>query len=171
MTPAETLAKAKELDGFLDRSVKEIRTMNKFAETASKVKASLESMNAEADDLSVDADKTMSLFMASVQKYRSLLNEAREGIKAMEEAAAAMAGHNGGPLPDSPPVSPPLPPVIEPPAVEEVKAPEPEPMPPMPVPTMPSPEPEPVMPGPEPGVEPLPAPSPVDPTANGNAPA
>lgn len=159
MTPAETLAKAKQLDGFLGNAVKEIRAMNKFAETASKIKASLESMNAEADDLSTDADKTMSTFMAAAAKYRGLLNDAREGIKAMEEAAAAMVG-NGSPLPDSPPVSPPLPPVSE----EPVKVEEPTPaLEPLPEPTAPEPEPAPIP-------EPTPLPT-VDPTANGNAPA
>ena len=162
MTPAETLAKAKQLDGFLGNAVKEIRAMNKFAETASKIKASLDSMNAEADDLSTDADKTMSTFMAAAAKYHGLLNDAREGIKAMEEAAAAMVG-NGSPLPDSPPVSPPLPPVSEEPVKVEEPAPAPEPMPDEPT----APEPESI---PEPVVEPTPLPA-VDPTANGNAPA
>lgn len=127
MTPAETLAKSRQLDGFLGKAVREIKTMNKFAELASKVKANQEAMNAEADDLSTDADRTMSLFMASAGRYRTMLGEAKAGIKAMEEAALAMAGGNGGPLPDSPPASQPSPPVIEPPVVVAETAPDPAP--------------------------------------------
>lgn len=157
MTPAETLAKAKQLDRFLGRAVTDIKasdrtTMNKFAELAAKVKANREAMEAEADHLSEDADKTMSLFMASAGRYRTLLNDAKDGIKAMEEAALAMAGHNGGPLLDSPQDLQPSPPASEPPAAE------------------PEPEPIPMMPSPMPAVEPVPAPV-MDATATGNPPA
>lgn len=153
MTPAETLAKAKQLDGFLGNAVKEIKAMNKFAELASKVKANQEAMNAEADDLSTDADKTMSTFMAAAGRYRTMLDEAKAGIKAMEEAALAMAGHNGGPLEDSQPASQPLPPASEEPAKVEEPAPEPQPDLGIPV-----------------SAEPTPLPA-LDPTATGNPPA
>jgi len=169
VTPAETLAKAKQLDGFLGKAVKEIKAMNKFAELASKIKANQEAMNAEADDLSVDADKTMSLFMASASKYRAMLDEAKAGVKAMEEAAAAMAGHNGGPLEDLQPVSQPLPPASEPaepePAPVVEKAPEPAPD------EAKRLEVNPFQNEP-PAAEPAPTPLPVlDPTATGNPPA
>jgi len=123
--------------------------MNKFAELAAKIRANQESMYAEADDLSTDADKTMSTFMAAAGKYRTMLDEAKAGVKAMEEAAAAMTG-NGSPLPDSPPAVPPSPPVVPPPV--EVLPPEPAP----PVVEM-----QPV----------VPPPVPLDPTASGNPPA
>lgn len=151
MTPAETLAKSKELDRFLGRAVTDTKasdrtTMNKFAELAAKIRSSREAMEAEADDLNVEVDKTMSIFMDAAGQNRSMLVEAREGAHAMREAALGMAGHNGAPLDNSPPAVPPLPPVTEPPVVELV---------------------------PEPVAEVVPiAPPPVpvvDPTANGNA--
>lgn len=90
------LEKAAEFGQFLDRAIAETKTvsMNKFAELAAKIKSSQEAMNAEADDLNAETDRTMSLFMAATSRHRSMLNDAKDGAKAMEEAAAAMAGHN-----------------------------------------------------------------------------
>lgn len=154
MTPAETLAKAKQLDRFLGRAVTDIKasdrtTMNKFAELAAKVKADQESMFAEVADLSTESDKVSSQFKEAASRYRTVLEEAKAGIKSMNEIAAAMAG-NGGPLPDSPqqlPVSEqqPAPVVAEQPAPAAEAAPVAE-----------------AMPGPTPG---------MDATATGNPPA
>lgn len=105
MTPADTLAKSRQLDRFLGKAVTDIKatdrtTMNKFAELAAKVRADQESMFAEVADLSTESDKVSSQFKESASRYRAVLEEAKAGIKAMNEIAAAMVG-NGSPLSDS----------------------------------------------------------------------
>lgn len=91
------LLKSQEFGGFLEKAITETKTpaMNRFAELAAKIKANQVAMEAEAEQLSVEADKTMSLFMAATNRHRSMLEMAKEGVKAMEEAAASMVGHNG----------------------------------------------------------------------------
>jgi hypothetical protein len=95
-SPSAALLKSQEFGGFLDKTITEIKTpaMNRFAELAAKIKANREAMEAEAEHLSVEVDKTMSLFMAATSRHRSMLDMAKEGVKAMEEAAASMVGHN-----------------------------------------------------------------------------
>ena len=164
MTPAETLAKSKELDRFLGRAVTDTKasdrnTMNRFAELAAKIRANREVMEQEAVHLDVEAEETMSMFMGAVADNRSMLNDAREGAKAMREAALGMAGHNGAPpLQDSPPAAPPSPPVTEPPVVELVPA------------APPAPETGTLYDAANDRIVSAPPPVPVlDPTANGNA--
>lgn len=98
-SPSAALLKAQEFGGFLDKTITETKTpaMNRFAELAAKIKANREAMEAEAEHLSVEVDKTMSLFMAATNRHRSMLDMAKEGVKAMEEAAASMIGHNEEP--------------------------------------------------------------------------
>jgi hypothetical protein len=98
-SPSAALLKSQEFGGFLDKAITENKSqaMNKFAELAAKIKANQAAMEAEADHLSVEADKTMSLFMAATTRHRSMLDMAKEGVKAMEEAAASMVGHNEEP--------------------------------------------------------------------------
>lgn len=95
-SPSAAILKSQEFGGFLDKAITETKSpvMNKFTELAAKIKANRETMEAEADDLSSEADKTMSLFMAATCRHRSMLEAAKEGVKAMEEAAVAMVGHN-----------------------------------------------------------------------------
>lgn len=98
-SPSAALLKSQEFGGFIDRAITETKgqAMNKFAELAAKIKANREAMEAEADQLSVEVDKTMSLFMSATNRHRSMLDMAKEGVKAMEEAAASMVGHNEEP--------------------------------------------------------------------------
>lgn len=131
MTPAETLAKVKQLDRFLGKAVTEIKasdrtTMNKFAELASRSAEIRKSIEDRADRLATRLDALPALADATLGKHEKLLDEEEQGIKLLEEALSGMIGHNGAPpLQDSPPVLPPPVPVIEPPAAETAPAVEP----------------------------------------------
>jgi hypothetical protein len=163
VTPAETLAKSKQLDRFLGKAVTDIKAsdrtaMNRFAELAAKIKANREAMEEEAVHLDVEADKTMSIFMGAIADNRSMLSDAREGAQAMREAALGMAGHNGAPLEVSPPAVPPSPPVTLPPVVEVL-------------PNAASSSDVPVLNAANYAAQTAPPPVPLDPTATGNPPA
>lgn len=141
MTPAETLAKSRQLDGFLDRTVKEIRTMNKFAELASRSAAIRKNLEDRADRLAQRLDALPGLADATLGKHERMLDEEEEGIRLLEESLRGMIGHNGGPLPDSQGSSSSIEEALKPAAPE---------------------------PAAEPAPPPVPA---VDPTATGNPPA
>lgn len=98
-SPSAALLKSQEFGGFIDKAITDTKTpaINRFAELAAKIKANREAMEAEAEHLSVEVDKTMSLFMSATNRHRSMLDMAKEGVKAMEEAAASMVGHNEEP--------------------------------------------------------------------------
>jgi hypothetical protein len=152
VTPAETLAKAKQLDRFLGKAVGQLKqadqaSMNKFAELAARSAEIRKNLDARADRLAERLDALPALADATLGKHERLMDEQESGIQALEDSLRDMAGHNGAPpLQDSPPAAPPSPPVTEPPVVELVPAPVAE-----------------IVPAAPP---PVPA---VDPTANGHA--
>lgn len=99
----------RRLDQFLTKAIRELKPMdefvpthpepaqvakptakpmvNKFTELAKKLKANRETMSAEADALSAEADAIMPTFHEAVGKHRSLLSDAKSGIKDMADAA------------------------------------------------------------------------------------
>ena len=124
MTPAETLAKAKQLDRFLGKAVTETKAsdrvaMNKFAELAARSAEIRKNLDARADRLAERLDALPSLADATLGKHERLMDEQESGIQALEDSLRDMLGHNGAPpLQDSSPAVLPSPPVIEPPVVE-----------------------------------------------------
>lgn len=102
MTPAETLAKSKELDRFLGNAVRDINkpdqaAMNKFAEIAARSAAIRKSLEARADKLAERLDALPALADATLGKHERMLDEHENGIEAMEESLRDMIGHNGAP--------------------------------------------------------------------------
>lgn len=99
----------RRLSDFLDRTIKELKPVeefkslrpdplpvvtpvakplvNKFTELAAKLKANRELMHKEADALSAEADAMMPNFTEAVGKHRSILQDAKAGIKDMQDAA------------------------------------------------------------------------------------
>lgn len=71
--------------------------MNKFQELAAKIRAGQTEMDQEADALSAEVDKTLTAFREAAGQHRSMLSSARDGVKAMQEAASGLIGHNGAP--------------------------------------------------------------------------
>lgn len=163
MTPAETLAKSKQLDRFLGKAVTDIRTsdrtaMNKFAELAARSAALRKSLDQRADKLAARFDAFPAAAEAAFAPHEALADETERGFKEMEDALRDLVGHNGGPLlgslkdsgedvkaktedaevkPEAAPVVEVLPPEAAPPVPEVPPA--------------------------------VPPPVPLDPTANGNA--
>lgn len=165
MTPAETLAKAKQLDRFLSKAITETKAsdraaMNKFAELAMRSAELHKAAEARADRMADRLAAIPDLLERAFVPHETKLDELEHGVDVLEKSLHSMIGHNGGPLPDSPRVSPPSSPVIDPPVAVDPPAIEPPVAPPPPV-------------VPEPVAESIsPPPVPVlDPTANGNAPA
>jgi hypothetical protein len=54
-------------------------------------------MDQEADALSAEVDHTLTAFREAAGQHRSMLGAARDGVKAMQEAASGLIGHNGAP--------------------------------------------------------------------------
>jgi hypothetical protein len=102
VTPAETLAKAKELDGFLGNAVRDLKkpdqsAMNKFAELAARSATIRKDLDERADRLGKRLDAIPTLADATLGKHERLLDETESGINALEESLRDMVGHNGAP--------------------------------------------------------------------------
>jgi hypothetical protein len=102
VTPAETLAKAKELDGFLGTAVRALKkpdqaAMNKFAELAARSATIRKDLDERADRLGKRLDAIPTLADATLGKHERLLDETESGINALEESLRDMIGHNGAP--------------------------------------------------------------------------
>ncbi len=143
MTPAETLAKAKQLDRFLGKAVTEIKAsdrtaMDRFAELAAKSAKLHRAAEERADRFEARLDAIPELIERAFAPQEAKLDDLERGAGVLESSLQSMIGHNGAPLEVSPPVAPPSPPVVLP-VVELVPA------------------------------QPAPPPVPLDPTANGNA--
>lgn len=152
MTPAETLANAKQLDRFLGKAVTDIKAsdrtaMDKFAELAARSAALHKAASDRADRFAARLDAIPELLERAFAPQEARLDDLERGASVLEHSLESMIGHNGAPLEVLPPVAPPSPPVVEPPPVPVVE--------------QAAPVAEPVAPS---------APV-VDATANGNAPA
>jgi pantoate kinase len=98
VTPLATLEKSQKLDAFLAQAITELKPKpmtNKFIELAEKIKSSNATMNDEADKLSAEVDAVMPEFMSAVEIHRGMLRDARDGVKAMKDAANTLS--NFGP--------------------------------------------------------------------------
>lgn len=162
MTPAETLAKSKQLDRFLGTAVKEIKAMNKLEELAAQSAALHKAVDDRADRFAARMSALPELIERAFGPQEAKLDELERGADLFEKSLHSMIGHNGGPLPGSQERLPAPQPVIEQPAPE----PQPEPV---PVVEEKAPEPAPAA-EPDP-VEIAPPVAVVDPTATGNPPA
>lgn len=144
MTPAETLAKSQQLDSFLGKAVKDIKSMNKLEELAARSAALNKAVEDRADRMAARLDALPALIDRAFGPQEAKLDDLERGADLLEKSLHSMIGHNGSPpLKDLPLPSPVSPPAIDPP----------------------EPEPIPMTPSPMPTVEPAPA---VDPTATGN---
>lgn len=154
MTPAETLAKSKQLDRFLGKAVTDIKTsdraaMDRFAELAARSAALHRAAGERAGRFADRLDKIPDLLERAFAPQEAMLDDLERGASVLENSLESMIGHNGAPLEVLPPAAPPSPPVTLPPVVEVLP---PEPAPPVAE------------------VQPIaPPPVPLDPTANGNA--
>lgn len=163
MTPAETLAKSKELDRFLGRAVTDTKAsdraaMDKFAELAARSAALHRAADKRADQFAARLDAIPELLERAFAPQEAKLDDLERGASVLENALESMIGHNGAPLEASPPAAPPSPPVTEPPVVELVPA------------APPAPETGTLYDAANDRIVPAPPPVPVlDPTANGNA--
>lgn len=125
MTPAETLAKSKELDRFLGRAVTDTKAsdrtaMDKFAELAARSAALHRAADKRADQFAARLDAIPELLERAFAPQEAKLDDLERGASVLENALESMIGHNGAPLEASPPAAPPSSPVIEPPVVELV---------------------------------------------------
>jgi hypothetical protein len=154
VTPAETLAKSKQLDRFLGKAVTDIKAsdrtaMDRFAELAARSAKLHKAAEDRADRFEARLDAIPDLLERAFAPQEAKLDDLERGAEVLENSLQSMIGHNGGPLEVSPPAVLPSPPVVPP--VVEVLPPEPAP---------PVAEVQPVVPPPVPV---------LDPTANGNA--
>lgn len=132
MTPAETLAKAKQLGRFLGKAVTDIKAsdrtaMDRFSELAARSAQLRQAAEDRADKFAARLDAIPELLDRAFAPQETMLDDLERGAEVLENSLKSMIGHNGGPLEVSPPVAPPSPPVV-PPVVELVPPPVPEPV-------------------------------------------
>ena len=132
MTPAETLAKAKQLGRFLGKAVTDIKAsdrtaMDRFSELAARSAQLRQAAEDRADKFAARLDAIPELLDRAFAPQETMLDDLERGAEVLENSLKSMIGDNGGPLEVSPPVAPPSPPVV-PPVVELVPPPVPEPV-------------------------------------------